>query len=136
MVISCLVRFMTFLSLTSHSSSATCEMRPGEDQQDAQSERYSQAVLTEVVRDDNDTSFELLDGGSKGIDRALLMSADANRHDGLVELTMSKWLVGSSRRMTLGCSMAKIANTTLFHQPYLLASQSYRTYRFLNPSDS
>lgn len=68
-----LVKFRTPLSFTSHSSSATCEIRPvGTETIHRQSWRGGvlgkEAVRTEVVRDDDYTTLELLDRTCERID--------------------------------------------------------------------
>jgi hypothetical protein len=64
-----LVRLRIFLSLTSHNSSATCEISPSVNTEmlpmrlnDGESTRR-----TEIMRDDNHTALKFLDGGGKSI---------------------------------------------------------------------
>jgi len=64
-----LVRLRIFLSLTSHSSSATCEISPRINTE-AFTMRHGRRLArrTEIVRDDDHTTLKFLDGGGESVD--------------------------------------------------------------------
>lgn len=67
-LISTLVRFLIVLSATSHSSSATWEISPGEKKALTVAIVNDRGKMhTEIMRDDDDAAFKFFDGNGKRI---------------------------------------------------------------------
>jgi hypothetical protein len=136
MVMSDLVRLMTFLSLTSHRSSATCEMSPARQSQPTTQPRHqtssSPCPLTEVVRNNNHTTLKQLDGLGQRVDGAHI---EVVRR--LVEQEDVRVLHGENGKDDTAARQPR-ASTAIPTGPIPSTCRCprRRTYRFRRPSDS